>query len=242
MSKNYFQLCNEILTELFYEKVETFEELDDLPEGIKVKQDLNSALVEICNSEDEAWKFRDVEFPLSLVEGIHEYALPDGFVDYIRYYDTPIVLTYSKEHKYLPKAYGMPLQYWFGDNKIKFYPIPDCEQNGRLLKVDMFTNCFAKDGCGVLKPCLEKEDDTTIIPDQHIDVLKWKVCADWRASLNDAKALYYNRKYIKAYANLASDQRLSADFPAGFDIMPTGYTANDAILRAFKNPRVRRIV
>ena len=50
--KNYFDLCNEVLTELFYEKTSTFEELSELTEGIKVKQDLNSALALICNSEN----------------------------------------------------------------------------------------------------------------------------------------------------------------------------------------------
>ena len=242
MSKTYFELCNDVLTELFYEEVETFDELADLTEGKKVKKDLNSALSEICNAEREAWKFRDVDFPLSLVEGIAEYDLPEGYIDYLRYYDCPIVLTYSEEHKYLPVAFGMPLQYWISDNKLKFYPIPDKEQNGRLIKVDMLTNCFAKDSCGIPKPLMELEDDTTIIPDHHIDILKWKVCADWRGSLNDAKANFYMKKYLKAYANLASDQKMSGDYPAGFNIMPNRYTVEDSVLRAFRNPRVRRIV
>lgn len=242
MSKNYFELCNDILTELFYEEVATFDELSSLTEGKKVKRDLNSALALICNNEREAWKFRDVDFDLSLVEHVGEYELPDGFIDYLKYEDCPIVLSYNEEHKYLPLAFGMPLQYWISDNKLKLYPIPDCTQNGRLIRVDMYTNCFAKDGCGVLKPLMEYEDDTTIIPDHHIDILKWKVCADWRASANDAKSAYYNRKYLNAYANLASDQRMSGDYPAGFNIFPPTGTAQDAILRAFKNPRVRRIV
>lgn len=241
--KTYFDLCNEILTELFYEKVETFEELDELTEGIKVKQDLNSALSMICNSENRPWRFRQVEYDLSLVPNVHKYEAPDGYVNYMRYRDVPIVLTYSPDHEYLPmNTFGVPLQYWMENDGIKLYPIPDESQLGRLIKVEIYTNCFANNSCGVLKPLMEEADDEPIIPAHHRDILKWKVCADWRGSVNDAKALFYERRYKKAYTNLISDQKLTDDYPAGFNIMGNTNTANTAIMDAFYNPRTRGLM
>lgn len=235
--KTYFDLCNEVLVELFYEKVDNFDELDNLTEGIKVKQDLNSALNALCNSNNEAWRFRNVEFDLSLVEGIGKYEMPNGYINYMRYRDTPIVLTYCEDHEYLPVTYGMPVQYWIDNDKIKLYPVPDTTQTGRLIKVDFWTNDFAKDKCGVYKPEMEYADDVPIIPNHHRDILKWKVCADWRGSLNDAKAAFYEKRYRRAYTNLITDQRLSKDAPTGFNIMGNPYTKyQNSLLRAFYLP------
>lgn len=242
--KTYFDLCNEVLIELFYERVDNFDELDNLTEGIKVKQDLNSALNMICNSEQGPFRFRKAEFDLSLVEGISNYEMPNGYIDYMRYKDTPIVLSYCENHQYLPFATGMPLQYWIDNGKeISLYPVPDCSQNNRLIKVEFYTNDFAKDKCGVYKPEMVYATDVPIIPNHHRDILKWKVCADWRGSLNDAKAAFYERRYKKAYTNLISDQKLSNDYPAGFNIMPDVSRSVDAAIKnAYFNPRVRRII
>ena len=237
-NKTYFDLCNEVLTELFYERVDTFEELDDITEGIKVKQDLNSALNMICNSENAPFKFRKCEFDLSLVEGVGKYEMPNGYIDYMRYRDTPIVLVYEEEHEYLPITYGMPLQYWIDNGKdISLYPVPDSTQTGRLIKVEFYTNDFARNKCGVLKPEMELADDEPIIPNHHRDILKWKVCSDWRGSLNDAKALFYERRYKKAYTNLIADQKLTRDYPAGFNIMGNNLkNYQNSIIRAFYLP------
>lgn len=243
-NKTYLDLCNEVLVELFYERVEDFDELDTITEGIKVKQDLNSALSMICNSENRPWKFRKCEFDLSLVEGIKNYEMPNGYIDYMRYRDVPIVLSYCENHEYLPLATGMPLQYWIDNGKeISMYPVPDATQTGRLIKVEFYTNDFAQDKCGVYKPLMVEADDEPIIPNHHRDILKWKVCADWRGSLNDAKAAFYEKRYRRAFTNLISDQKLSNDYPAGFNIMPTtGSSVDAAIKNAYFNPRVRRIL
>lgn len=241
-NKNYFDLCNEILVELFYEKVDTFDELADLTEGIKVKQDLNSALTMICNSENQPWRFREVTTDISLVPGVQQYENVNGYIDYIKYVDVPIVLEYIPDHEYLPISTGMPLNYWMDNECVKLYPIPDDSQLGRILKVKLYTNNFAKNKCGVYKPLMEKEDDEPIIPPHHRDILKWKVCADWRANFNDAKAAFYEKRFRKAYTNMVSDQLLTKDFPAGFEIMSIGNPANRSIMNAFYNPRVRRIV
>lgn len=241
--KTYGDLCNEVLVELFYELPSSFEELTQLTEGIKVKQDLNSALTTICNNQNQAWKFREVSIDLSMVPNVQNYSYPDGYIKYLKYRDVPIVLTYMEEYKYLPRdSFGMALNYWFEKGDINFFPIPDQSQLGRLIECVMYTNNFAYDACGVLQPLMVNECDTPIIPAHHRDILKWKVCADWRGSLNDAKAAYYEKKYKNAYASLMSDQKLTGDYPAGFNIMPITNTAQNAILDAFYNPRVRRIV
>lgn len=240
--KNYFELCNDILTELFYEKIATFEELDTLPEGIKVKQDLNNALSFICNNEERAWKFREVSRFLQLVAKQGAYPLENGFIKYLRYTDMPLVLSYIEGHEYLAYAEGMPLNYWMDDGEINLYPVPSEDQNGRLIKVSLLTYDYAKDKCSVAKPLMEYETDEPIIPAHHRDILKWRVCSDWRGSVNDAKAAFYERKYKKAYAALCNDQRLTSGYPAGFDIMPSNNTAQNAIMNAFYNPRTRRII
>lgn len=240
--KTYFDLCNEVLTELFYEKASTFEELSELTEGIKVKQDLNSALALICNSENSPWAFRECEYFLSLVPDVYEYEAPNGFIDYLKYRDVSIVLNYEEEHKYLAPAKGMPTSYWMDEGIIKLYPMPDESQLGRLIKVKFYTNDFAKNACGVYKPLMELECDEPIIPAHHRDILKWKVCADWRGSLNDAKAAFYEKRFRKAYTNLVCDQRLTLDNRAGFNIMPPANSANSAILRAFYNPRTNKLI
>lgn len=242
MGKTYLDLCNEVLTELFYETVNNFDELAQLTEGIKVKQELNSALNMVCNSEHRPWRFRQIEYDLSLVDGVHKYEAPNGYIKYMRYRDTPIVLSYMPNHEYLPmNTFGMPLNYWMENDGIKLYPIPDKSQTGRLIKVELYTNCFAKNKYGVYKCEMEEADDEPIIPNHHRDILKWKVCADWRASLNDAKAAFYNQRYRKAYTNLISDQKLTNDYPNGFNIMPYTNPADRAVMNAFYNPRTRRI-
>ena len=37
-NRNFFELCNEILDELYYEEVETFDELQEIQEGRRVKR------------------------------------------------------------------------------------------------------------------------------------------------------------------------------------------------------------
>ena len=51
-NKNFFDLCNEILDELYYEQVDSFDELENLTEGRRVKKELNRALYTICNNEN----------------------------------------------------------------------------------------------------------------------------------------------------------------------------------------------
>ena len=241
-NRTYFDLCNDVLEELVYETVSTFEELDDIVEGKKVKRDLNFALRSICNNEDRPWKFRKEELIFPLVAGIKEYDMPNGYIRYFKYCDTPIVLNYLEDHDSLPEfVYGMPTNYWIENNKFRLYPIPDKCQDGRLIRVEFLTYDYAKDCAGVLKPKMENPCDEPIIPEHHRDILVWKVCADWRGNVSDARAAYYTKKYKDAYKALLNDQRQSEQYPNKLDMMGYGATAQDTIMRAFYNPRVRRI-
>lgn len=239
---NYLELCNACLDELFYEEIDSFEELDDITEGKKVKRDINSSLLYICNNETVNWKFRKQDLKIMLVGGLGSYDIPNGYIEYIRYMDTPIVLNYIEDHEQLPIAFGMPTQYWIENNKLKVFPIPSENQTGRLLNIEFNTYDYAMDCCGVLKPKLELEDDEPIIPVHHHDIIKWKVCADWRRSINDSQAAFYQRKFKSAYKALLDDQRQTYDYPNGFDMFPLTDTAQGSILRAFHNPRTDRIV
>lgn len=236
--KTYFDLCNEILQELFYEKVEAFEELDDLTEGQKIKSMLNDSLLYICNNENTPWRFRDTDKILSLATGIKKYPNVNGYIDYIRYIDTPIVLQYDESHKYLPyDMQGMPTEYWIDDNYIIFNFTPDDGQNGRLLKIKYVTNDFAKDECGVLKPLMEEATDEPIIPLHHRAILKWDVCSKFRASVNDSKAVYYRNQFKEAYRALLMDNKRSDDYPNILDIMPNRMNSVDSRIRAFYLPQ-----
>ena len=81
-NKNFFDLCNEILDELYYEQVDSFDELENLTEGRRVKKELNRALYTICNNENSNWQFREVDEPIITIAGQSEYDRPNGFIRY----------------------------------------------------------------------------------------------------------------------------------------------------------------
>lgn len=243
MARNFLDLCNEVLSELVYEEVATFEELDDITEGKKVKRELNKVLRQICNNEQRPWKFRQRTIKIPIVGGINTYELPNGYIRYIRYNDTPIKLSYIENHDTLPKdTCGMVLDYWIENDKLVLYPTPDNSQTGRILEVHLLTYDYAIDCCGLLKPIMDSECDEPIIPEHHRDVLVYKVCANWRGNVTDARAQYFQAQYKTAYKNLLSDQRLTEDYPNRLDVMGPRNTAQDSIMQAFYNPRTRRII
>ena len=242
MGRTYFDLCNDVLEELVYETVDEFEELEGITEGKKVKRDLNFALRFICNNEALSWKFRKVDKVFPLVKGIKNYDMPNGFIRYFKYCDVPIVLNYIEEHDSLPEnTCGMPTSYWIENNKIVMYPTPDETQDNRLIRVEYNTYDCAVDCAGVYKPKMENACDEPIIPEHHRDILVWKVCADWRGNVSDARAAYYTKKYKDAYKALLMDQRQSEQYPNKLDIMGYTNTPQRSIMEAFYNPYTRRI-
>ena len=216
-NKNFFDLCNEILDELYYEQVDSFEELNNLTEGRRVKKELNRALYTICNNENANWQFREVDEPIITVAGQAEYIRPNGFIRYIKRNDENIVLTLVDEHKYYPDdTTGDPVQYWMDNEKIRFFPIPS--RDDVQLNVHLYTNNFAKDKNGVGKPEMECCCDTPIIPNQYRNILIYRVCADWRANDGDPKSQYYERKYREAYRAMRENCIQTEDFPSGLHI------------------------
>lgn len=228
--KNFFDLCNEVLDELYYEQVDTFEELDDTTEGRKVKKLLNRALITVCNNENSNWQFRETNSAIILVEGQSEYERPNGFIRYIKRNDENLVLTYVEEHKDYPDdTTGDPVQYWMDNERIRFFPIPS--ETGKQLNVHLYTNDYAKDCNGILKQEMECECDTPIIPNKHRNILVYRVCADWRANDADAKSQYYDRKYREAYRAMKMDCVQSEDYPSGLDITHS----NPSIVKSLYN-------
>lgn len=234
--RNYFELCNDILGELYYDEVETFDELDDIPEGKRTKRLINQALSTICNNEQIPWKFRVRNDAIQLVENIREYDRPNGYIQFLKYPHKNLVLSYLENHQIYPTyTRGTPIYYWMEDGKILFYPVP--KKTGDIIHIQYLTYDFAYDSCKVGKPKMENEEDTPIIPNNHRDILVWKVCTDWRANAGDAKSAYYNNKYKEAYRAMLEDQTLTEDYPRGLHIIPSyPYSYKQAMLDILGNP------
>lgn len=235
--RNYFELCNEILSELYYEEVETFDELDDISEGKRVKKELNRALTEICNREQGAWQFRERDTILIPTENVSEYDKPRGYLRYLKYPKSNLVLNYLEDHRYVPSyTTGMPVSYWMDGEKIRLFPVPDHTYNENEIHVHTYTYDYATDCCGFGKPVMTYETDTPIIPNQHRDVLIYKVCADWRANLGDPKTQFYREQYLTAYRSMLMDCRQTEDYPNGLHIDGYNPTFAEQLLDIMNNP------
>jgi len=233
--KNYFELCNDVLEELYYEKVDSFDELDTIAEGRRVKKMLNQALSYICNNENEAWEFRNKQTELVLVPGMKTYDRPHGMIEYLKYTDQDLVLQYIEGHRYLPnECYGMPVQYYISNDKLNFFPVPSEAEDDRIIKVEYYTDDFAEDCCGLGKPVMKLETDTPIIPARHRDILVWKVCADWRANDRDGTYEHYEAKFKRAYRALRADCRRTLDKPTGFNILGSQPSIVNALYNAWQ--------
>lgn len=218
--KNYFDLCNEVLEELYYEKVDTFEELDDIAEGVRVKRMLNQALAYICNNENEAWEFRNKNTQLIIVPGMQEYDRPNGYIEFMKYTDEDIVLQYINDFKYLPNnSSGLPVLYYINNDKINLFPTPSQGQEDKIIRIEYYTDDFAEDCCGLGKHEMKCETDVPIIPARHRDILIWKVCADWRGNDRDGHYEHYEAKFKRAYRALLKDCTRTSDKPRGFNIL-----------------------
>lgn len=234
---NYFELCNEILSELFFETVPTFEELDERTEGIRVKRLLNRALFDICNNEQSAWSFKEKHYDLMLVEGISHYDKPNGFITYYRYPNISMKIYYLDNHETQPlDTKGQPLNYWIEDDKVRLWPTPDKNWNNKFLTCHYLTYDYAIDQCGVLKPRMIYETDKPIIPEQYHNVLIYAVCKDWRANAGDAQAAFYNQKYKEAYKAMLDNCMITEEFPDGLSLDMYPVDPQTSILNAFYKP------
>lgn len=234
----YFDLVKSCLVEMFYSEPSTWEDTNTT-EGIKVKRLLNQALRTIVLGENIPWKFREQKEILVLIPGIREYPKPDGYIMSMRYIEDVLQLYYNQFYVSLPMdTKGQPMMYWLFEGKINLFPIPSEEMNNQRILVRYLTNKCARDKYGVLKDEMECECDEPIIPERFRDILVYAVCKDFRRSINDAASVYYEKKYRETYRALSSDQKLSYDYPDGFDITPYTMTMQDAVLNVFYNPRV----
>jgi len=239
--KNYLELCNDVLSELYFEEAQTFDELEDTEEGRRAKKELNRALTFICNNEDVAWTFRETTVSLMPTKDIKYYDKPNGFIQYIRYPKSNLLLNYVDESKFYPvNAKGMPVCYWFKGEKLALYPTPDKNYNEDMLYIRYLTYNYAVDCCGIGKPVMEYETDVPIIPNNHRDILVWKVCMDWRANLGDAKTQYYRSQYKTAYRALLNDCRETEEMGNGLHVGNFSPSYTQQMMGIFNNPFIVR--
>lgn len=238
MGRNYFNLCNDILREMYYEEAVTFSELDNTTEGKKVKYKLNQILTEICIQEKDIWKFRERTKQLFLIEGISKYPMVNGFIEYIVPMAYPSPLQYNPNWKYLPRySIGRPIQYrLYGDN-IEMFPIPNGNSDGLEFEIKYLTNDCATDTDGFDKEQLELETDEPIIPNRYRDILVYGVCKDLRAGINDSKSLFFDKRYKDLYRSMLSTMVRTDDYPMGLDIMGKNPSITESSLAVFYNPR-----
>ena len=85
---------------------------------------------------------------------------------------------------------------------------------------------------------MENATDEPIIPEEFRDILVYKVCADFRRSRTDSVSVYYLDKYKWRYKSMLYAQRMSQDYPQGFDIDPYPKSIQEVILDVWRNPRV----
>lgn len=234
---NYFELCNEILSELYYDDVDNFSELEEIEEGKRVKRLLNRALISICNNESEAWRFKERDKVLIPVENTAKYDRPNGYIRYIKYPKSNLVLQFFDEHKNIPSyTTGKPVGYWMDANEIRLFPIPNTTYNDDVLHIHYYTYDCAIDCCGLDKKKMVYETDRPIIPENHHDILVYKVCSDWRASANDAQSAFYKQEYKRAYKAMLDDCRQTEDMDNGLHLGQTSMSFTEQALYNFYNP------
>lgn len=238
MGRNYFQLCNDILQEMYYEQALTFADLEDTMEGRRVKNKLNQILTQLVMNEKDIWTFREKTKSIYLIGDQQEYDLPNGFIEHIVPVAYPAPLIYTPDWKYLPmNSHGRPIRYWIWNNKIVMFPIPNASNEGLEMKMRYLTNDCAVDDNGCLKEKLELETDEPIIPNQYRDILIYGVCKDLRASSNDAKSDFFAKRYKELYKQMLSSCNRSDDYPNGLDMMGREPSILRSYLDVFYNPR-----
>lgn len=241
MGRNYLELCNDCLDLMFYSPATNFNDLDTT-EGRMVKKRLNYVLREICSGEHSIWKFREKDKDFRLVDGRSEYNMVDGFILYIRPQDKSnrIPLLYNNDSEYLPQtATGTPTQYFIYKDKINLYPTPNKTNAGVNYRIHYLTNNFAVDEDGCEKPVMENETDEPIIPEPYRSVLVYGVMKDWRGSISDSQAVFYQKKYNEVYQNMLYSMQMTDDYLKGFRLDTEPMSNLQSMVDAFYNPYVQ---
>ena len=136
------------------------------PEGRMIKQTMNDILREICCGQKGVWKFRERDKYIYISEGVQDYDLPNGYIEFIRVQDNSnrikLVYTDDKE-KFLPNISGVPMYYYISTDKVKLYPKPNKSEDGKQYLIRYLTNDFAIDENNIGKGILENATDEPII-------------------------------------------------------------------------------
>lgn len=236
MGRNFLDLANAVLGEMYWEQVDDFTGLTTT-EGERVKAKLNQILQEIVIGQEEAWTFRERQDDLILVGGVCNYEMPNGFIRDITPYAYPAPLIYTPEYKYMPlNAKGRPVRYWIYDGNIRVYPTPNPEDEGFTFRIRYYTDNTCLDNRGNEKPYMTEPEDQPIIPDKYRDVLVYGACKDLRGNATDPKSEFYNKRYRDLYKRMLSECRRTVDFPNG---LHTGnpISIQQSYLNVFYNPR-----
>lgn len=238
MGRTYLDLCNQVLDEMYWETVTSFDGLATT-EGQRVKTKLNQILHEIVIGQEEAWTFRERSDDLILVDGVSNYEMVDGFIRDITPYKYPAPLIYTPDFKYMPlNAKGRPVRYWIWEDNIRVYPTPTKNDEGFTFKIRYWTNNTCIDNKGNEKPYMTEADDEPIIPDKYRDVLVYGACKDLRGSDTDAKAQFYHKRYREMYKRMLSECRRTLDFPNGLKV-DCPISIEQSYLNVFYNPRAQ---
>jgi hypothetical protein len=238
MAKTYFSLCNDILREMYYEEADTFSDLENTIEGRRVKRKLNQINTEITVNEKNIWTFRERTSSMYMVNGINQYPIVNGYIEYIVPVKYPSPLYYNPNWKYLPRpSQGRPIYYRVYNEQIEVFPTPNSGNDGLEYEIKYLTYDCAKDSNGCDKAELVLTDDEPIIPERHRDILVYGVLKDLRASVNDAKSQFFEKRYKELYRAMLSDCNHTNDFPAGLDINTKIPSVQESMLTVFYNPR-----
>jgi len=241
MAKNYFSLCNDILSEMYYEEADTFADLNDTVEGKRVKRKLNQLNTEITINEKDIWTFRERTNTLYLIEGIDKYPMVNGYIEYIVPEKYPAPLLYNPNWKYLPRnSQGRPIYYRVYNEKIEMFPVPNQSNDGLAHEIKYLTYNCAKDNNNCDIEEMVAEDDEPIIPERYRDILVYAVCKDLRADINDTKSQFFDKRYKELYRSMLSSCNHTADFPNGLDINSKIPSLQESMLSVFYNPRAGR--
>jgi hypothetical protein len=162
----------------------------------------------------------------------------NGYIEYIVPMAYPAPLIYNPNWKYLPRtSQGRPIHYRIYNDNIELFPIPNEMNSGLEYEIKYLTNDCAIDSDGIDKESMTDATDEPIIPARYRDILVYGVCKDLRASLNDAKSLFFEKRYKELYRSMLSSLTRTSDFPAGLDIMGYQPSIQESSLSVFYNPR-----
>lgn len=194
---NYLEIINKCLMELNYKKVRTFDELIK-NDHTKIKNILNIINSEICTFDN--WNFLLRKKILKLPKGATEILnTVNGKINTLSIDGQKYVYTQDFEAFVLNKA---PKGVYSVLNDMLLLPKFN---EDKKLDIIYYTNDFVKSADGTEKMRLEKEDDTSQIPDPFAEpLLVYGTCMRMKANPSYSKFSYWLGMYKDNIANMRS--------------------------------------